>query len=86
MTVQPLLPDTATAAPPQTPSALASLADAFGAALNAADSAENAFANGAGSLQHAVYERARAGVALAVATAAAQRTVQSLQSILNMQV
>jgi flagellar hook-basal body complex protein FliE len=37
-------------------------------------------------LQAAVYGRARADVALAVATATAQRSVQALQSILNMQV
>jgi flagellar hook-basal body complex protein FliE len=51
-----------------------------------AQSAEDAFARGAGSLQDAVYERARADVALAVATAAAQRGAQAIQSILNMQV
>jgi flagellar hook-basal body complex protein FliE len=54
--------------------------------LNKAEGAEDAFAAGSGDLQSAIYERARADVALSVATAAAQRTTQALQSILNMQV
>ncbi|HZZ00809.1 MAG TPA: flagellar hook-basal body complex protein FliE [Candidatus Baltobacteraceae bacterium] len=64
----------------------ADVAQALGATLDRADKAENAFAGGAGSLQAAVYERARADVALSVATAAAQRATQAIQSILNMQV
>jgi flagellar hook-basal body complex protein FliE len=58
----------------------------LGAVLGKAQSAEDAFAAGTGDLQSAVYERARADVALSVATAAAQRTVQALQAVLNMQV
>jgi flagellar hook-basal body complex protein FliE len=60
--------------------------DAIGAALTGANRAEDAFASGDGSLQAAVYERARADVALSVATATAQRAAQALQSIFNMQV
>lgn len=64
----------------------AGLAQALGATLERAESAENAFAAGSGSLQAAIYERARADVALSVATAAAGRATQAVQSILNMQV
>ncbi len=60
--------------------------DDVAAVLDKADAAENAFAAGSGDLQNAVYERARADVALSVATAAAGRTAQALESILNMQV
>jgi flagellar hook-basal body complex protein FliE len=60
--------------------------DDLGSVLGKAERSEDAFAAGTGDLQTAVYERARADVALSVATAAAQRTAQALQSILNMQV
>lgn len=67
--------------------------NAFGAVLNdlgtvlsGANNAEENFASGAGDLQQAIYERARADVALAVATAAAQRSAQALQAIFTMQV
>lgn len=60
--------------------------DDVGSVLNKAEGAEDAFATGAGDLQTAIYERARADIALSVATAAAQRTAQALQSIVNMQV
>lgn len=60
--------------------------DDVGSILSAAGSAENRFAAGAGDLQSAIYERARADVALAVATAAAQRMAQALQTIFTMQV
>jgi flagellar hook-basal body complex protein FliE len=60
--------------------------DGFAKALSDANRAEDAFASGDGTLQEAVYERARADIALSVATATAQRLVQSVQSILNMQV
>lgn len=60
--------------------------DRAGATLRAADGAEDAFAAHAGSLQDAVFERAQADVVLSVATAAAQRTAQAVQSILNMQI
>ncbi|MDQ2680442.1 MAG: flagellar hook-basal body complex protein FliE [Candidatus Eremiobacteraeota bacterium] len=64
----------------------AKLLDDLGAALNRATGAENAYASGNGDLTRAVYERAQADVALSVATAAAQRTTQALQSVLNMQI
>jgi flagellar hook-basal body complex protein FliE len=60
--------------------------DALGDVLTGAQRSEDAYANGRGTLQTAVYERARADVALSVATATAQRLAQSVQSILNMQV
>jgi flagellar hook-basal body complex protein FliE len=88
MRVESLSPDTAPVdATPQTDgSAFTKALDAIGAVLDGATQAENAFAKDAGSLQEAVYERARADVALSVVTAAAQRSAQALQSILNMQV
>lgn len=90
MTVAPLIAD----APPGFSPATSALdagpfvraLDALGALLSNAQSAENAFADGAGSLENAVYERARADVALSAATAAAQRASQAISTILNMQV
>ncbi|HEX5274452.1 MAG TPA: flagellar hook-basal body complex protein FliE [Candidatus Rubrimentiphilum sp.] len=80
-------------AAPRSVSAAMPPADAFGKALDdigsvlgSAGAAEERFASGSGDLQEAVYERARADVALAVATAAAQRTAQALQAIFTMQV
>lgn len=88
MRVEPLLPDApaAPAADTGDAGAFARSLDALGAVLHGAQTAEDAFASGAGTLQEAVYERARADVALAVATAAAQRCAQAVQSVLNMQV
>jgi len=60
--------------------------DSVDAALAGATRAEDAFAHGSGTLESAVYERARADVALTVATATAQRLTQAIASILNMQV
>ncbi len=60
--------------------------DALANVLGGANRAEDAFASGSGTLEGAVYERARADVALAVATSTAQRVAQSVQTILNMQV
>jgi flagellar hook-basal body complex protein FliE len=60
--------------------------DGIGALLDRAERSEDAFARHRGSLVDAVYERSRADVMLAVTTAALQRTAQSLQSIVNMQV
>ncbi len=89
MRVEALIPDVApsgqNAAPADT-SAFGKMLDDLGAVFGKAESAENAFASGVGDLQTAVYERARADVTLSVATAAAQRGAQALQSILNMQV
>lgn len=66
--------------------AFARALDALGGLLGGANGAEERFAYGHGSLQAAVYERAQADVALAIATSTAQRMVQSVQSVLNMQV
>jgi flagellar hook-basal body complex protein FliE len=87
MRVELLVPD----APPRRAAgdesgAFARALDAIGGVLAGANRAEDAFAMGDGTLQAAVYERARADVALSVATATAQRAVQALQSIFNMQV
>jgi len=60
--------------------------DALGSVLGDASSAEDAFAYGRGTLQKAIYERAQADIALAVATSGAQRLTQAVQSVLNMQV
>lgn len=89
MRVEALIPDAAPSQRfPNAPQAsqFGRLLDDLGSVLGKAEKSENAFAAGAGDLQTAVYERARADVALSVATAAAQRTAQALQSILNMQV
>lgn len=89
MRVETLVPDAAplprfTNAPQA--GAFGKILDDLGSVLGKAEKSEDAFASGVGDLQTAVYERARADVALSVATAAAQRTAQALQSILNMQV
>lgn len=87
MRIEALIPDVAPrSAAPAAGNAFAKMLDDLGAVLGTAEHAEDAFAAGAGDLQSAIYERARADVALSVATAAAQRTAQALQSILNMQV
>lgn len=91
MKVELLLPDVPAAPKRSEPDGqaaklFADVAQALGATLDRAESAENAFASGGGSLQAAIYERARADVALSVATAAAGRATQAIQSILNMQV
>lgn len=88
MRVEALIPDVDTPRPQNTVDARAftSALDDLGAVLGNAESSENAFASGAGDLQTAVYERARADVALSIATAAAQRSASALQAILNMQV
>ena len=88
MRIEPLVPDS----PPMTTGAaapdsgFARTLDALGAIFSGAEKSENAFAAGSGDLQRAVYERARADVALSVAAGAAQRASQALQTILNMQV
>lgn len=89
MRVEALVPDAFSLQhSPHTPAAdqFGKILDDLGSVLGTAEKSENAFAAGAGDLQTAVYERARADVALSVATAAAQRTAQALQSIMNMQV
>jgi flagellar hook-basal body complex protein FliE len=88
--VETLLPDAPPASPssgpPDDESNFGRVLDALGSVLESAESAEDAFANGNGALQTAVYERARADVALSIATAAAGRTAQAITSVLNMQV
>lgn len=88
MSVEPIIPDAppAPGAAPQNAAGFARALDGLDAALAGASRAEDRFAYGHGTLQEAIYERARADVALAVATSAAQRLTQSVQSILNMQV
>ncbi|MBV8373101.1 MAG: hypothetical protein JOY69_07550 [Candidatus Eremiobacteraeota bacterium] len=89
MTVEPLIPDAPPAAAVRSSGSIAEFVralDALGDMLSAAQNAEDAFARDAGTLQEAVYERARADVALTVAAAAAQRGAQALTSITNMQV
>jgi flagellar hook-basal body complex protein FliE len=82
-----LLPDAApSAASNEDAAGFSRVLDALANVLSDANRAEDAFAYGGGTLQEAVYDRARADVALSVATATAQRIVQSVQSILNMQV
>jgi flagellar hook-basal body complex protein FliE len=86
--VAPVQPDVAPGFDAQrsSPSLFARALDDVAAVLDRAQSAEDAYASGTGSLQDAVYERARADVTLSVAEAAAQRTAQALQSIFNLQV
>lgn len=88
MTVQPLVPDAARSAPLSRgdASGFAKIVDGLSGVLEGAERAEDAFAAGSGDLQQAMYERARADVALSVAAAGAQRAAQALQTILNMQV
>jgi hypothetical protein len=75
---------------PITPSpegnAFGALVDAAGAVLSGAQRAEDAFAAHRGGLQEMVVARARADVALQIATASAQRAAQALATILGMQV
>jgi hypothetical protein len=85
--IEPFVPDVA--AVPAAKSGEGSFSDtldALGGTLERAQGAEDAFAAKRGSLQDAIYERARADVALAVATAAAQHAAQAVQSVLNMQI
>jgi len=87
VSVEPLVPDAPVAsAPPHGDDLFSRALDAVADTLTGATRAEDAFAYGRGSLQDAVYERAQADVALAVATATAQRLAQAVQSVLNMQV
>jgi hypothetical protein len=88
MRVEPLVPDAPPSADADAGDAagFARALDALGAALAGASRAEDDFAYGRGTLQAAIYERARADVALAVATSTAQRLAQAVQAVLNMQV
>ena len=90
MNVTPLVLDqpenAARSAPVPDAGAFGRALDSAGRALQAADHAEDAFAAHGGRLQDAVCERAQADVVLSIATAAAQRTAQAVQSILSMQI
>jgi len=87
MRVEALVPDTPSPESGGGDSAgFARALDAVGEALRGANRAEDDFAYGRGTLQAAVYERAQADVALAVATSTATRIAQAVQSVLNMQV
>jgi flagellar hook-basal body complex protein FliE len=75
------------------PGGSATFAGALGEALDQAEralegaaSAERDFVAGRGGLQEMVLERARADVALSVATAAASRASQALSTVLGMQI
>jgi hypothetical protein len=83
--LQPDAPDIAPAPQPD-PGGFAKAVDAIGHVLSAATGAEDAYANGTGSLQDAEYRRAQADVTLSVATAAVQRAAQTMQTLLNLQV
>ncbi len=87
MRVEPLIPDVAAAPPARgaDDGAFARALDDLYRTLDGAGVAEDRFAAGRGTLQDAAYERARADVALSVATAAAQRLASAVQSVLNMQ-
>lgn len=65
-------------------SAFSKAVDAAGSILARAAGAEDAYAAGAGSLEQAEYLRAQADVTLAVASAAVQRTVQAVQTLMNL--
>ncbi len=85
----PLLPDAPIASPSAATAdggAFGKLLDDIGASLDRASRAENSFAAHVGSLQDAVYERARADVVVSAAAAAASRVVQCVQTLTNMQV
>ena len=90
MTIVPLLPDEPvappTAASPSSASVFGRLLDEMSATLVRAQHSEDAFADGSGSLRAAIYDRAQADITVNVAAAAVSRTVQSLQTILQMQV
>jgi len=62
------------------------LVDAAGSILEGADRAEAAFAARRGGLQEMVVERARADIALQIAASAAQRTAQSISTLLATQI
>jgi len=68
------------------PEEFARAVDGVTSSLQQAESAEDNFAHGVGSLENAVYERARADIALSVAVATTGRILQSVQSLFSMQV
>ncbi len=87
MRIDVLVPDSGTAPPaPGGRGGFAQLVDAAGAIFERADAAEARFTAHRGGLQEMVVERARADIALQIAATAAQRTAQSLQTLLGMQI
>ncbi len=90
MTVVPLVPDEAIALPitssPSSAGIFGRVLDEVSATLGQAQASEDAFARGSGSLRAAIYDRAQADITMNVAAAAVSRTVQSLQTILQMQI
>lgn len=87
MRVELLQPDAAPSPSPAPDAAgFANALDAIGTALNDATKAEDAYANGIGSLQDAEYRRAQADITLSVAAAAVQRAAQAMQTVLNLSV
>jgi flagellar hook-basal body complex protein FliE len=96
MRIDPIVPDTSSAAASLTTAtpaaasgpgrAFGQLVDAAGAALSKADAAESAFARGTGGLAEMVIERARADVAMTVAATGAQRAASALNTLLGMQI
>ncbi len=88
MKIEQLVPDTAPFAAARVPndSTFIGLVDAAGAQLERADRAEAAFTNGRGGITEMMIERARADIALQIATTAASRATQALNSVLGMQI
>ena len=91
MHVDALVPDIAPDVPhvapvPSAGSSFGDLVDAAGGVLTNADAAERAFAAHRGGLQEMVVERARADIALQLASASIQRVTQGLQTLLGMQI
>ena len=98
MTVEPLNSsalqdvDAPLASPPSEqgdPLGFSALLDMFsqaGTALDSATAAERSFAAGSGDLQTMIIDRASADAMLEAGSAAASRSAQSMQTILNMQV
>ncbi|HTW83744.1 MAG TPA: hypothetical protein VMD91_06745 [Candidatus Sulfotelmatobacter sp.] len=81
-----LAPDTTTPRAQADAGAFGRLVDAAGTLLEGAQRAEDAFVAHRGGLQEMIVERARADVALQIATAGAQRAAQALAAVLGMQV
>jgi hypothetical protein len=82
-----IAPDTPSVAPiPSAGGSFGDLVAAAGGALANADSAERAFAAHRGGLQEMVVERARADIALQLASAGIGRVTQGLQTLLGMQI
>ncbi len=93
MRIDPIVPDMPVSGPagpgaatPSLGGGFAQLVDAASVQLDRAAAAEAAFAAKTGGLQEMVVERARADIALAVATSGVQHAAQALNSLLGMQI